>query len=195
MRVLETMVQRLLLKDHENRYLYIAPACQDIIGSGLFTSFSFTDPISQADQAASASATVDIFDATGPSPGSGWIGIPHSGTRFCSGLHAASGTGLLWHEVISQVVSGVTVSNNYAISLCQSVVKQGNCLDQSGSWRIYLDGILLATTAVSTSTLAMNDPSLVWDNRVVNFTATSASHTIKFNPWDDDAGSSSSRID
>ena len=151
-----------------------------------WTQIPFTDASCTADSG--PSATVDVLDASGPSAGGGVAGIPFSGSTFCSGLHAGNGGGgLVWHEGIMQTVTGFTIGNTYAISFYQAVVKQTNCIDQSGSWRVYLNGTLLTTTVVSTSALAPDDINLVWDNRVVNFTATATSHVIKFIPWDDDA--------
>jgi len=144
-----------------------------------------TDPISMANSA--PEATVDILDPTGPSFGGGVAGNPYSGTTFCSGLHSTDGGAFLWHEGIMQTVTGFTIGNSYDISFYQAVVKQQNAIDESGSWSVYMDGTLIATVAVSTSTLAFDDINLVWDCRGVNFTATATSHVIKFMTTDDDA--------
>lgn len=61
-------------------------------------------------------------------------------------------------------------------------IKPQNALDESGSWRVYLDGILISTSTVSISVLTFDDLNLQWDCRSVTFTATAATHTIKFIP-------------
>lgn len=132
-------------------------------------------------------ATVDLLDATGPNQVGGVAGIPYSGTTFCSGLQATDNGSYYWHEGIQQNVAGFTIGQVYTINFAQAVVKQQNCIDESGSWRVYVDGNLIATTAVSTSNLAFDDVNLIWDCRTVSFTATSNSHLIQFLPWDDDA--------
>lgn len=147
----------------------------------------FTDPAILASPTA-VQATVDIADVNGPAAISGIAGIPQSGTTFCTALHASIQTTslTLWHEGIMQDISGFAIGATYEISLYQTVVKQGNCIDQSGSWRVYLDGLLIATTTPTVSLIAFDDLNLIWENRIVSFTATSTSHTIKFIPWDDD---------
>lgn len=144
-----------------------------------------TDPICQANTP--PEATVDILDATGPNAVGGVAGIPFSGNTFCSGLHSSDNGSFLWHEGIMQTVGGFTIGNVYDISFYQSVVKQQNAIDPSGSWRVYMDGVLLATTAVSNSPLAFDDVNLIWDCRTIQFTATSVNHLFQFIPWDDDA--------
>lgn len=144
-----------------------------------------TDPASLA--LAPIQASVDVVDATGPNLGGGIAAAPFSGTACVSGLQATNGSTSYWHEGIMQTVNGFTPGNSYTICFYQAVVKQQNCLDGSGSWRVYFDNTLIGTSAVSTSALAFDNPNVQWDLRTVTFTATAASHTIKFLPWDDDA--------
>ncbi len=158
-----------------------------------WTQIPDTDPICQANTP--PEATVDILDATGPNQVGGVAGIPQSGGTFCSGLHSSDNGAFLWHEGLMQTVNGFTIGTQYSINFYQTVVQQQNAIDPSGSWRVYLDGSLIATTAVSTSSLAFDDVNLVWDCRVVTFTATATSHTIKFIPWDDDANLSNDPLD
>lgn len=158
-----------------------------------WTQIPDTDPICQANTP--PEATVDILDATGPNAIGGVAGNPFSGNTFCSGLHSTDGGAFLWHEGLMQTVNGFTVGNSYTINFNQTVVKQQNAIDESGSWRIYLDGLLIGTSAVSTSQLAFDDINLQWDCRSVTFNATAASHTIKFIPWDDDPNLLSSTVD
>ncbi|MDG1331518.1 MAG: gliding motility-associated C-terminal domain-containing protein [Crocinitomicaceae bacterium] len=154
-----------------------------------------TDPACQALPSA-LQATTDLVDSTGPNVTGGVAGIAQSGTTFTSGLHAGNtSSNLLWHEGIKQDVSGFVIGATYEISLYQTVLKQENCLDQSGSWRVYLDDILIETTTPTTSALAFDDLNLIWENRIVSFTATSTSHTIKFISWDDDANIQTSYTD
>ncbi|MBD3637732.1 MAG: gliding motility-associated C-terminal domain-containing protein [Crocinitomicaceae bacterium] len=143
-----------------------------------------TDPASQASGA--INATVDIFDTMGPNVPGGMNGNPYSCATFCSGLHLDGGT-FFNHEGIMQTVNGFTIGNSYTITFYQTVVKQQNAIDTSGSWRVYFDNTLIGTSAVSTSNLPFNSNNLVWEIRSVTFTATATSHIIKFLPWDDDA--------
>ncbi|MBL4668146.1 MAG: gliding motility-associated C-terminal domain-containing protein [Flavobacteriales bacterium] len=154
----------------------------------------FTDPISQS--TGWQQATSDLADSIGNFSMTilGVIGIPFSGTTFSSGLHC-SNNGNIWQEGIMQPVVGFIPGNSYCISFYQAVVKQLTALDQSGSWRVYVDGLLIATTAVSSSSLAFDDINLQWDNRITTFTATATTHTIKFLPWDDDSNIANSTTD
>ncbi len=158
-----------------------------------WTQIPETDPICQANTP--PEATVDILDATGPNQVGGVAGIPQSGNTFCSGLHSSDNGAFLWHEGLMQTVNGFTIGTQYSINFHQTIVKQQNAIDGSGSWRVYVDGNLIATTAVSTSNLAFDDVNLIWDCRVVTFTATANTHTIKFIPWDDDANLTNSPAD
>ena len=158
-----------------------------------WTQIPFTDPICQGISA--PSATLDVADIIGPSATGGIAGIPQSGSTFCTGLHSSIQPTSLWHEGIMQDVSGFAIGATYEISLYQAVVKQSNCIDQSGSWRVYLDGLLIGTTAPTVSLLAPDDLNLQWENRIVSFVATANSHTLKFIPWDDDGTIESSLVD
>lgn len=144
-----------------------------------------TDPISNANS--TAEATVDILDATGPNAPGGVAANPYSGATLCSGLMASDGGAFFWHEGIQQNVSGFTPGNTYTVNFYQAVVKQQNCIDESGGWQMYLDATLAGSSAVSTSTLAYDDVNVQWDCRSISFTATATAHTIKFIPYDDDS--------
>lgn len=148
-------------------------------------SVPFTDPICYANTA--AEATVDILDATGPNAAGGVAGVPAVGATFCSGLYATDGGSFFWHEGIMQTVTGFVVGNTYTISFKQAVVKQQNCIDESGSWQVYVESTLAGTASVTTSTLAYDDVNIQWECRSVTFTATNFVQNIKFIPWDDDA--------
>ncbi len=155
----------------------------------------FTDPACTA--TAAIQATVDIADATSPSMTDGIAGVPYSGTTFCTGLHAgfSGGNPLIWHEGIQQEVTGFTPGEVYQIGFYQCVVQQKNCIDPKGSWKVYVDNVLLTTTLPSTSTIAYNSTLLEWEFRKVPFVATATTHTIKFIPYDDDANIETSEID
>lgn len=92
-----------------------------------------------------------------------------------------------FHEGIMQTVTGFIPNNTYTIHLQQSVVKQINCLDQSGSWEVYFDNNLLGITLPTFSNAPYNNASFIWESRSLSFTATAISHTIKFLPHDDDS--------
>lgn len=132
-----------------------------------------------------AGCTPDITGFTGPVPSLGIHGIPNSGQTFISGLHAGW-PGSLYHEGIMQNVSGLIPGESYDIEFYQTVVKQDNMLDSSGSWAVYIENTLIGITAPSFSQLSYLDINLQWDYRSITFTATNTSHLIKFIPMDDD---------
>ncbi len=134
---------------------------------------------------ASGRDTPDLVDLTNSSPASGIHGNPQAGNYYVSGMYAAYAAGV-FHEGIQQSVSGFTIGIPVTISLYQTVDKALNCLDQSGGWDVYFDDTWAGTTASSSSILAYNSNSLVWDHRTVTFTPTATTHTIKFLPYDAD---------
>ncbi len=143
----------------------------------------FNDPLSQADVA--TGATSDVTGSTGPIAGNICVN-PYSGTTVVTGLHMSIGTSV-WHEGMQQSVAGFTIGNTYRISFWQTVTKQSNATDNTGSWAVYRDGVLIAVSAPTTSTLPVGSTSRVWEKRYMTFTATAATHLIKFLPMDDDA--------
>ncbi len=143
----------------------------------------YTEPFCMASTA--TVATVDNLDMTGPNQPGGQNGNPVSGTSFCSGLHASNGTDTL-QEGLGQIVNGLTPGTTYNICFYQAVVKQQNCLDESGTWLVYMDNALVYTAPVSTSNLVFNSNNIVWDQRTFSFVATAASHEFEFLPIDDD---------
>ena len=150
-----------------------------------WTHVPYTDP--DCDATDPLYATTDLCNLSGPDVSYGIKGRPMIGNTFVSALYMFwSGVGT-YHEGIQQTVTGLTIGGNYTLYFHQAVVKQGNCLDQSGAWSVYVDGSLLGTSAVSVSTLPYNSDSLTWEARTMSFTATSTSHTFKFLPFDDDA--------
>lgn len=142
-----------------------------------------TDPNSLS--TSSLQSTPDVTGTSGPNSGAGINGNPYSGSTMVSGLNGSSGSSY-WHEGIMQTVSGFNVGCTYDVNFFQTVVKQTNALDISGSWAVYLDNTLIGISTPSTSNLPYNSNALVWDFRTVSFTATSSTHTIKFLPQDDD---------
>ena len=144
---------------------------------------AFTDPLSLATM--TLSATSDVTSLTGPAAFAGINGNPYSGTTFVSGLHASNGADI-WHEGIQQNLTGLIPGSSYTISFYQTVVKQSNCDDVSGSWMVAMDNTVVGTTAPTTSFQIYNSNSLVWERRTVTFSATANSHMIKFLPFDDD---------
>ncbi len=151
-----------------------------------------TDPASQA--LAPVQATSDVLDGTGPNTVGGIVATPQSGTSCVSGLKASTtmSGGFFWHEGIMQTVNGFTIGDDYTICFYQAVVKQQNATDTSGAWSVYMDNTLIGNSAVSVSQLIFNEPNVNWELRSVTFTATAASHVIKFLPFDDDPESSTS---
>lgn len=146
-------------------------------------SVSSSDPVCQAYN--NIAATPDITGLQGPVPLIGVSGAPHSGNTFVSGL--LSGTpGAHHQEGIRQTLTGLTPGKPYTITFFQTVVKQDNHLDNSGSWGVYADNQLLGISAPSSSALNFDDPTLIWDERSISFIPTNTIHSIKFLPKDDD---------
>ncbi len=144
----------------------------------------FTDPSCQATSV--VTCTPDLTSLTQPLPSAGVIGNPFSGTTFLSGLEGGTAA-FYYHEGIMQTVNGLTTGQTYTISFYQSVVKQDNALDTSGGWTVYFDNTLIGTTVSTVSQEPFNSTNLSWEHRTFSFTATSATHTIKFLPSDDDS--------
>lgn len=131
--------------------------------------------------------TPDLTDISGPgSSANGLLGNPYSGLTFVSGMYGGDIVNYFFQEGIMQNVSGLEVGKTYNINFHQSVVKQDNALDKSGSWAIYIDAVLAGTTAITYSEATYNSLSFPWEARSITFTATATSHLIKFLPVDDD---------
>jgi len=145
-----------------------------------------TDPASLASGV--SQATSDLTDINGPLASNGIVGNPYSGATFTSGLMGGGGPSFFWHEGLMQTVSGFVVGCAYGIGFHQTVVKQSNTdyLDTSGAWAVYFDNTLAGVSASTISLLPVSSISKVWEYRVVTFTATATTHTIKFLPADDD---------
>lgn len=147
----------------------------------------FDVPYSEA--TAVFTATVDILNQSGYNVGGGIYGTPQAGNTFVSGLHYFS-VGNTYQEGIRQTVSGFTVGGDYSFSFYQAVTMQSNATDDTGAWRVYGNGVLIATTTPTVSSLAWNDPAKPgpsgWEQRTINFTATSESIEFDFLPYDPD---------
>lgn len=133
--------------------------------------------------------TPDLTGPLGPVPDMGMMGNPYSGNSFMSGLTAREDdvSFARYHEGIMQTVSGFTVDSFYQLTFYQAVVKQINALDTSGRWAVYLDNSQLYIAPSSYSLAAYNELDIPWDMRVVEFQATSETHTFAFLPQDDDS--------
>ncbi len=173
-------------------------SAQEFINSGLegnvtsisiiaehWSNVSNTDSI--CDATTSNQATPDLTNEYGPSPTYGIAGKPHSGNSFVSGVSTISRVAnLQFHEGIQQTVAGFNVDSVYTIGLYQSVVKQINTLDSTGSWEVFLDGVSIGITEPSYSSLEHTDLDLIWDYREIYFVAKKPFHLIQFLPKDDD---------
>ena len=135
-------------------------------------------------------ATPDLTDLFGPESITGVLGNPYSGNTFVSGVVADS-----FQEGIMQTVSGFNPNTTYSINFQQSVVKQINGLDQSGSWAVYIDTLLAGISMPTFSDVPFNSIAFIWEERSITFTATSTTHTIKLLPMDDDSNSVPSTTD
>lgn len=131
--------------------------------------------------------TPDLTGLIGPKPDIGVWGNPQSGISFVSGLSTIRTVPFgRWHEGIEQRVPGFTPDSSYTITFYQTVVKQVNAQDTSGSWYVYRDEYPLGLSAPSTSSLSYDDLNLQWEFRWVDFIATDTTHTFQFMPQDND---------
>ena len=142
-----------------------------------------TDPDCLANK--EETATPDVTSMEGPGANIGLFGIPFSGETFLSGL-LLSFQDVIWHEGIQQTVNGFSPDSSYSIQFFQTVVKQNNAIDQSGSWAVYMDGQLVGISTPTFSTLSYSSKDLMWEFKSMDFVATAPSHTFKFLPFDDD---------
>jgi hypothetical protein len=139
--------------------------------------------------------TPDVTGINGPNAIYGIMGNPYSGSTFLSGLYGGDLNTSFFHEGIMQSVSGLTIGQEYSIHFYQSVVKQSNYLDSSGSWSVFIDDTLAGTTTPTYSSAPYNSTSFIWDEKNIEFTASSTSHLFKFLPVDDDTNNEPSFID
>jgi gliding motility-associated-like protein len=131
--------------------------------------------------------TADLTNIDGPFPEYGIFGIPHSGNSFVSGNYSLSYTHLeYYHEGINQTAFGFEVDSLYYISFFQSVVRQVNLRDSSGSWSVYRNEDLISVSRPSHSEIEPEDPNLDWERRVALVQATDNVQIIRFLPTDDD---------
>ncbi|WP_162820040.1 gliding motility-associated C-terminal domain-containing protein [Kordia sp. SMS9] len=148
-------------------------------------------PICEAtNQSSPNSASPNVTDINGPSPGTGIIGIPQEGNTFISGLYQyypTSSNTPIFHEGIQQtvnLVAGVT----YTMTFYQANVQQGNAIDGTGYWRIFLDNQQIFQADVTISNSSFNNTNLIWTFQSFTFTpTTSGVQTLQFLPFDDDA--------
>jgi len=129
-----------------------------------------------------------LMDST--SFGGGYYGNPHSGTTFVGGLYGVSNQGDIYQQGIQQTVTGFTVGEQYSFTFFQSVPKYSGGTDDTGSWKVFADGVLIATTAPTTDTVAWNaaGKTLTWEQRTVTFTATAETINLAFLSFDPDGG-------
>jgi len=135
-------------------------------------------------------ATSDVVNTNGPSVTSGMAATPFSGTACVSGLltsQTLNGNLLIWHEGIEQEVDGFIPGECYVISFYQSVQKQVNALDTTGSWEVFIDDNSIGIAPISSSQLPYADPNVNWSQRSFSFVATATLHKVGFLPADDDA--------
>ncbi|MES2592931.1 MAG: T9SS type A sorting domain-containing protein [Bacteroidota bacterium] len=141
-------------------------------------------------------ATPDLMDTIDLGANSaGLCGRPYSGLTFVGGICGGDQANTFFQEGIMQNISGLEVGKNYNINFHQSVVKQNNALDKSGSWIVYIDTVLAGTAALTHSEVIYNSLSIPWEARSITFTATATSHLIKFLPVDNDANGTFSMSD
>lgn len=148
-----------------------------------WTAVPFTAPYSEATNLDGQGPVV--MDPT--TFGGGYYGSPHSGTTFVGGLYGLlSGEG--YQHGIQQTVTGFTVGEQYSFSFFQSVPKYSAGTDDTGSWKVFADGVLLTTTLPTTDTVAWNAPgkTLIWEQRTVTFTATAETINLAFLAFDPD---------
>ena len=124
--------------------------------------------------------TVDIITSTGPASGIGLSGVPAEGNSAIHAVYGPSITNDFAQEGIKQTISGLTVGKYYRVTFKQAVVKSLNYVDNTGKWKVFLDGNFIYSSLLTTSTLAYTDPNISWESRSFIFTATATNHTIAF---------------
>ncbi len=176
---------------------FINPGLEDTIAISSspddWTTIPHTDAINMSTGA--LQSIPDVCGSSGPSIVTGIRGNPNGGNTFVSGLYGEISSATVFHEGIEQNVTGLDPTQEYQISFYQTVVKQINAIDTSGSWDIYMDNVLLTTSKLSVSHLPFSSNNLVWDYDTINFFPTATSHTFKFIPSDDDTDRSLSTTD
>ncbi len=136
----------------------------------------------------------DLTNLTGPNLSSGINGNPYSGLTFVSGMYGGDSSNF-WQEGIMQSISNFIIGESYSIHFYQTVVRNINCLDKSGSWAVYIDTALAGITSPTHSIEPYGSNQLIWETRTISFTATSNFHQIKFLPIDNDFNSIFSTTD
>jgi hypothetical protein len=130
----------------------------------------------------------DLTNINAPGPLNGTIGNPFSGTTFISGqIGRGNNPNHFWHEGIMQTVSGFIIENTYIIRFHQTVVRNNNALDMSGSWAVYIDTLLAGISEPTYNNEPVGSLTLPWEARSITFTARAITHLIKFLPMDDDS--------
>jgi len=124
--------------------------------------------------------TVDIITSTGPASEIGLSGVPAEGNSAIHAVYGPSISGDFAQEGIKQTISGLTVGKYYRVTFKQAVVKSFNYVDNTGKWKVFLDGNFIYSSLPTTSTLAYTEPNISWESRSFIFTATATSHTIAF---------------
>jgi hypothetical protein len=138
----------------------------------------------------------DLTNLIAPFPIIGINGNPFSGNTFISGLFGTDDSlNHFFQEGIMQNVSGFTIDSTYEIRFHQTVVRNNNALDKSGSWAVYIDTVLVGITQATNTNEAIGSTTLLWESRTISFTAKSNTHFIKFLPMDDDNNHISSLTD
>lgn len=120
-----------------------------------------------------------------------FYGTPHSGETFAGGMNlgATQTSGFkVYQQGLQQTVSNFTVGEQYSFSFFQAVVKGASTQDDTGTWKVFMDGELLTITLPSTGTQAYDDSPkpLNWEQRTVTFTATAETHNFGFLAYDPD---------
>jgi hypothetical protein len=137
-------------------------------------------------EATSADGAASILmGPTGPNVSNGYYGTPHSGDTFAGGIYRLI-SGQQYQQGIQQTLSGFTVGQEYTFSFYQAVVGYSGAQDDSGSWEVFANGELIATTLPSTTTVAWNAPGkpLIWEERIITFTATAETLNLAFLSYD-----------
>ncbi|RYD67614.1 MAG: hypothetical protein EOP83_02475 [Verrucomicrobiaceae bacterium] len=126
-----------------------------------------------------------LMGPTGPNVANGYFGTPQSGNTFAGGIYRTIGADN-YQQGIQQTVTGFTVGEQYSFTFFQAVVGYSGAQDDSGSWKVFANGALIATTDTSTTTVAWNTPGkpLEWEQRTITFTATAETINLAFLSFD-----------
>lgn len=147
-------------------------------------------PVSSEDMHSQSSSSrdslVDILSTVPPFPGSERYGTARSGEKFVAGVCLQDAEGNVTHTGISQHLRGLQAGELYTLGFYQSVIKNSDNLDPSGSWKVILNDSLIGVSEVVRTSIANRREDIKWTYQEMTFPATGCANQLKFLPADDD---------